>query len=114
MTIALALSVIRLLKPFFYYADGPDQSLLPDGHRVVVFSDVDAQTSVESSGEAQAFKERTRCVVVVDYAGDQDDCFDTRRRVGVRVCEGPHKAKVVTIPRNHLRVQGWLAPWISP
>jgi hypothetical protein len=44
----------------------------------------------------------TSCLVLQDYAVDEDDCTPSRP-IHVRILEGPHKNKITDINRDELR-----------
>jgi len=107
MWIAVLLVSLRFILSVFYYADRPDEFYLWTGRGMVVFAAADKWVPVKASPAVQELRVGTRCVVIKDYADDQDDCLNTRRLITVMIAEGSHEGEVVGVPRANLRHQGW-------
>jgi hypothetical protein len=86
---------------------GPRASQLRPSDKVVTVAEVVA-TLADKSAPVRKLEldARTRCVVVSDPTGDEDDCYGNYDRlITVKVDEGDHRGDVVTIPRGILRVK---------
>ncbi len=98
--IAGFLSVGRCVYDFVHYANRPDESLLRNGESVVVFGEADEQVPDISPG----LKVGTRCAVLLDFAGDDDDCYgNSSRPVHIKILEGQHAGETVKVRRVDLR-----------
>jgi hypothetical protein len=102
--IAIALAIVRLGLGLIYFADDPHQAYLTTGTRVVVFCHTGQGVYADHSGTNTFLPKGTRCRVVLDYAGDRDDCIDDARRVEVIVLNGDFSGKAMVIRRHYLRL----------
>src|SRR4051794_16545485 len=74
--VGILLGALRSLGQLLSYNDGPHQLILATGQPVVVFGREEAEVpvySISAQGLAPLLV-ATRCVVVHDPAGDEDDC----------------------------------------
>jgi hypothetical protein len=72
-----------------------------------LFSSVLASGKVVATRDVVVVQDRsisggTACLVLKDYARDEDDC-DSSRSIEVRILEGPHKDEIAYIVRFNLR-----------
>jgi hypothetical protein len=127
--VALGLCGVRAVMPVFWYFglgdgtyQGPNTDLLNSGRTVVVTADFRAAPAsrvlkptgrtdsksamygwpiVTPEGELRVTG-RTRGVVVIDPAWDDDSCYPDRP-IAVEITEGAYRGKVVAFPRYLLR-----------
>jgi hypothetical protein len=103
---ALLLSLFRVSIWVANPSAGPTASQLRAGDEVVVYDDVRTNVSDQAVPDRKLILVAgTRCVVVNDPTGDEDDCYhDEARLVAIQVREGDHRDRTLTVSRGHLGV----------
>jgi hypothetical protein len=106
-SVGLLLSFLWLAVRVTNPSAGPLASHLNDKDEVVTFDEVAAIVSEGSrSGMTVDLAGGTRCIVISDPAGDEDDCYSSDgRSITVRVDDGIHRGAVLKVARRNLRVK---------
>jgi hypothetical protein len=107
VAMALFLSLFRISVWIAHPSAGPLASQLRTADDVVISADTTAIELDNSSPDRKLeLAIGTRCIVVKDPTGDEDDCYSNYDRlITVRVAEGGQQGLIVAIPRRNLRVK---------
>jgi hypothetical protein len=111
--IACVLGVFRLASRALTYDYHPRESLLKVGQQVVTMSEGGTEVMTFANDGGYAWRpytfppvttvpSGTRCLVISEPAADEDD-YDERRPVEVKVVDGRRKGDLLYVARNRLR-----------